>query len=203
MKKEILSIVMISVCLFAIIVSPLATSVYASTPAWTVTLSASVGAYKSQPTILGVADNATDGFDTEYDAVLPPPPPTGVESYFWYPTNPSSPVDLRKLSTSIIPPSGNMNWTYKVHTIGVNGTVLIKWTNIPPQYNAYMIDSNGTILADMTTLTQYSYTQDMDVTITFTMNFVPEFPTGLLLIIVALFPLICILKKKTARMRVP
>lgn len=203
MKKEILPTTMIFVCFFAITLMPLVANVHASTPTWTVTLSAFVGTCTSQPTILGVADDTTEGFDTEYDAVLPPPPPMGIESYFWYSANPSSPVNLQKLTTSIVPPSSNMGWEYKVHTIGVNGTLLIKWTSIPPQYNGYLINnSDGTILADMTRVTQYSYAQDMDVTVTFTTHIViSEFPTGLLPIISALFLFICALKKKTIRAR--
>jgi hypothetical protein len=136
---------------------------------------------------LGVANDATNGFDVAYDAAAPPAPADGIISYFAYPLDPTP--ALRKLSTSIIPPSGNMNWTLKVQTVGETGTLVLNWTAIPGGYSAKIWDStNTTILADMTQTTQYSTTADADVTITFTVNFViPEFPIAPIIALVVFF----------------
>jgi len=58
---------------------------------WDVVLTASLDIY-NDVSEFGVRNDATDGFNTAYDALDPPEPPgSGVISYFWYPDNPSSP----------------------------------------------------------------------------------------------------------------
>ena len=146
----------------------------ASITEWDVVLTASIDVY-SDVSEFGVRVGATEGFDSAYDGVDPPSPPVGVVSYFWYPDNPTTPVDLRKLSVSKIPPSPPMAWTYNVTPVGIGGTMTIEWSasdiaNIPPGYNVYLMDSGGSVLADMRTVTEYNFTADEDVTYDFTIQ---------------------------------
>lgn len=186
MRKRIIPLALASIVLLVILALPLTARVHAATD-WIVTLTARLGTYKSV-TVLGVANDATNSFDTAYDRVAPPYPLKGVYSYFWYPTNPSSPADLRALSTSIIPSSTNMNWNLSLMAVGLDGSMLLNWTRIPPQYNAYIMDSAGTVLADMTETSEYSYSASMNVTITFKINFViPDLPIGPVLALAVCF----------------
>jgi hypothetical protein len=189
MKRRIASTVIVSAILFALVSSFLAVRVNASTT-WTVNLQASLGVYSST-TVLGVASDATDGFDTTYDAIAPIAPPTGVYSYFYYPSNPSTPVDYRKLSTSIIPPSDSMNWTLRIQPFGLDGTMKLNWTAIPAQIDqAYIMDSTGTtILANMKLVTEYSYAASDSMMVVFRVSFfvIPEFPIGAIVAVVACF----------------
>jgi hypothetical protein len=193
MKKGI-SLLMISTLLVVLLASSLAGQVKAAS-GWRVTITASLASYTSD-TVLGVETDATDGFDTAYDQLVSPAPMTGVYSYFYYPSNPSSPVDLRKLSTSVIPESPSMTWTLRVQPIGLDGTMTLSWTTIPPQYNGYIKDSTGTTtLADMNAVSQYQYEADADIIIVFQVNLViPEYPHGILLALTLCFASYGILK---------
>jgi len=140
-------------------------------PEWDVVLTASKEGY-SDASDFGVRSDATDGFDPACDEIDPPAPPVGVVSYFWYPNNPSSPVDLRKLSTSKIPPSSLMTWTCKVKPVAIDGTMTISWTAqdisaIPPEYYVFLLNSEGKIVANMRAVTEYSFTAESDTTYTF------------------------------------
>lgn len=189
MNRRIVSIVLVSAILFVLMASLFAARVYAS-PTWTVTLVARLGPYTST-TILGVADDATNGFETTYDAIAPPAPPEGVFSYFWYPSNPTF---EQKLSTSIIPPSSDMTWTLRVLPSAINSTqygdtMVLNWTALPPQYSGYIKNSGGTtILADMSLFTEYSYSAENDILVTFRVNLViPELPIGSVLALAVCF----------------
>jgi len=186
-KKKTLPLVMFSILFLVVMASPFVARVYAA-PTWTVTLVAKLGAYTGT-TILGVANDATEGFDIAYDAYAPLAPPTGVWSYFWHPSNPSGPPDARRLSTSIIPPAPNMNWTLRVTPYGLDGTMVLNWTTIPAQYSAYIMDSTGTTtLADMTQVSEYSYSASDSVMVAYRVNFViPEFPIAPMLALALCF----------------
>jgi hypothetical protein len=139
---------------------------------WDVVLTASKEGY-SDASDFGVRSDATDGFDPACDEIDPPAPPVGVVSYFWYPNNPSSPVDLRKLSTSKIPLYPLMTWTYKVKPVAIDGTMTISWTAqdisaIPPEYYVFLLNSEGKIVANMRAVTEYSFTAASDTAYTFT-----------------------------------
>lgn len=139
---------------------------------WDISLTASSKEGYSDISRFGVRIGSTAGFDKTHDAVDPPAPVAGVVSYFWYLGNPSSPADLRKLSKSMIPPSDNLAWTYKVRPVGIDGTMVINWTAkavtaIPPEYNVLLLDSAGTAVADMRKVTQYSFTAEPDTTYSF------------------------------------
>jgi len=159
--------------LFAISVE-LVALVNASATEWDVVLTASIDVY-SDVSEFGVRVGATEGFDAAYDQVDPPSPPVGVVSYFWYPSNPATPVDLRRLSVSMIPPSSPMTWTYNVRPVSIGGTIVIAWSasdiaTIPTEFSVYLSDSSGSILADMRVVTEYSFTADADTTYDFTVQ---------------------------------
>jgi parallel beta-helix repeat protein len=118
---------------------------------------------------------ATAGFDQAFDSIDPPAPPAGIVSCFWHSANPSAPVDLRKLSTSKVPPSDHMNWTYRVKTVGISGTLNITWDGqsiaaIPSKYSILLLNSTGATLADMRNTTQYSFLATADTEYTFTVK---------------------------------
>jgi hypothetical protein len=190
MKKSALPPAVFSAILLVMLASPFAARVHAANATWAVKLVASNGTYSST-TVLGVADDATEGFDPTYDSLTPPQPTTGVYSYFWYPNNPHNSVDYRKLSTSIIPPSANMNWNLSVEPIGISDPITLSWNSTPSGYKAYIINfSDNSVLADMTNTlgNQYSFHAADSVIITFTVNIaVPELPTGPILVLAACF----------------
>lgn len=138
---------------------------------WDIALTASKQGY-SDTCRLGFRIGSTTSFDKNWDEADPPAPVTGVASYLWCPNNPSSPADLRRLSTSIIPPCDNVAWTYKVRPVGIDGTATINWTGesvapIPSKYSVMLLDSAGTAVADMRKTTEYSFAAESDVTYTF------------------------------------
>jgi len=144
---------------------------------WDVILTASVDVY-NDVSEFGVRDDATDGFDTAYDALEPPEPPgSGVISYFWYPDNPTSPVDMRRLSTSKIPPPSPWSWTYVVRAKAVSGTMMISWSAedidaIPGNYEVYLYCPDATI-TDMRDQVEYSFLAESEVEYTFMIQVEP------------------------------
>lgn len=191
MKKNI-TLLIISSLLIAGLAIPIVSQVKAD-GGWRVTITASIDTYTSV-TVLGVETDATDGFDTAYDKAVTLPPPEGIYSFFYYPSN--SPSYLQKLSTSVIPESPSMTWTLHVEPVGLSGTVTLSWTDIPSQYSGYIKDSDGTTtLADMTSVSQYQYSAAADVTIVFQVNLVvPEYPLGIILALTVCFASYGILK---------
>ena len=141
---------------------------------WNVVLTATKEGYRDDSEF-GVRNDATEGFDTAYDALDPPDPPTGVVSYFWYPDNPTTPVNLQKLSKSKIAPSQYMNWTYEVKPVNIDGLLLVNWTtediaSIPSEYSVHLLNSAEQVVADMREVTEYSFTAESGITYTFTIK---------------------------------
>jgi hypothetical protein len=150
---------------------------YATTmPEWDLSVNAHVGAY-SDLSRIGVRLDSTTGYDHAFDDVNPPAPPKGVDSYSWYPNNPASPIDLQKLSTSMVPPSIDMNWTYAVTTIGTSGTMTIDWSSqsvnsIPEEFLVLLLDSQGKTIANMRETSTYDFAGQVDQTYLFTIRVV-------------------------------
>ena len=147
----------------------LASVVFASE--WSFSLTSSVGGYQSEAT-LGIIDDATFGFDDEVGDQASPPGFTGVEAYFWYPDNPSSPADFRKLSTSYQPVEYPCNWTLRVHTFtGTSGNTILSWNSteiesIPANYSVML--STPTHDVDMRTTFSYNWNSTEESTYIFT-----------------------------------
>ena len=138
---------------------------------WRASLSVDV-AGSSAGLVLGLDEEATVGFDAEVgDTLVSPAPPSGVSAYFHYPDNPSSPVDLRKLSTSLLPVEYPAEWALKVQTIGVSGDAILNWSTseidaISVNYSVTLDTPSGGV--DMREVSQYSWNADADTTYTFT-----------------------------------
>jgi len=121
--------------------------------------------------VLGLDEEATVGFDAEVgDTLVSPAPPSGVSAYFHYPDNPSSQVDLRKLSTSLLPVEYPAGWTLKVQTIGVSGDASLNWSSseidaIPVNYTVTLDTPSGDV--DMRSGDSYGWAADADTTYTF------------------------------------
>jgi len=143
---------------------------------WNVTLAVDVGGYDSEATF-GVRENATAGFDEDAGDQAAPPGFTGVEAYFWYPENPTSPADLRKLSTSFHPVDYPINWTLKVHTFsGTSGNTTLTWNSteidgIPSNYSVTLYTTQD---VNMRTAHSYSWESTEDTTYYFTILVSPE-----------------------------
>jgi hypothetical protein len=197
--KRVISLATVTLILTVIVISAFAGQARAAVPDWQVTITATCQGFSSNA-ILGVASDATDGFDTAYDALVPPNPQVGVVSEFFYPSNPSTPVDQRRLSTSIIPESPSMTWTLRVTPIATNdpSPMVLTWTTLPSGYSAYIKDSSGaTILADMTQVTQYQYSASEGIRITMQVNLVvPEYPIGIMIAMGACFAGYAVFKKR-------
>jgi hypothetical protein len=139
---------------------------------WTLTVTAASGSYTSTCTF-GVnsgASSVSSGFDQTYDQVVPPPPPTGVYSYLYFPDFSSSPVDLQDLSTSIIAPTDSWTWTYCVENIGATGTVVVSWTSGNIVTTSMTLQPTGAASVNMLTTSQYSFTATQGQTYTFTIT---------------------------------
>jgi hypothetical protein len=179
MKKRIIPLIMISTIFAVLVVSAFATQAQAAIT-WQVTITASCSSYSSN-TILGVASDATNGYDPAYDVIVGAPPGPGVSAVY------SHLDDV--YSTSIKPPASSMTWNLKVTPFVVSGDMQLSWTSIPAQYSAYIKDSTGTtILADMTVVSQYTYSSTASVQVWFQVNFViPEFPISAIIALAVCF----------------
>jgi hypothetical protein len=122
--------------------------------------------------------DATNGFDENLGDLVLPPGFSGVESYFYHPDNPSSPVNLGKLYASYLPEEYPANWSFKVHTFaGVSGEATLSWsasdiTDIPSNYTVNLDTPTDTV--DMREATQYTWTSEEDTTYTFTITLTSE-----------------------------
>ena len=138
---------------------------------WDIGLTSSISGY-SDVTRIGVRFSATTGFDTAIDAINPPQSPAGVDGYIWCPSNPVSPVDLTKLKTSMVAPQQDINYTYKIDTIGTSGSLTISWTSqelstIPQQYGVFLLDPLGNTIANMRNVNSYSFAATADQSYSF------------------------------------
>ena len=144
---------------------------------WSASLSVDV-AGSSADLIIGLDEEATVGFDVGVgDALVSPAPPNGVSAYLDHPDNPSSPVDLRKLSTSLLPVEYPAEWTLKVQTIGVSGEASINWSSseidaIPFNYSVTLDTPSGGV--DMRSGDSYGWVADADTTYTFMISITSE-----------------------------
>jgi len=144
---------------------------------WSASLSVDVVG-SSAGIVLGLDEEATVGFDAGAgDALVSPAPPSGVSAYFHYPDNPSSPVDKRKLSTSLLPVTYPAEWILKVQTIGVSGDAILNWSSseidaIPVNYSVTLDTPSGRV--DMRSANQYSWNADADTTYSFTVSVTSE-----------------------------
>ena len=140
---------------------------------WNLSLTATLDIYYDV-SILGTNSSATDGFDVEFDQIDTIAPPTGIATYFYYPDKPISPVNLQKLSTSIIPPAQTMSWTYKISTIDVAGPITINWSlseidAIPVELGVFLVCPDDSIL-NMRTTNSYTFLGESNTTYTFMIN---------------------------------
>ena len=121
--------------------------------------------------VVGVNEAATDGFDTAYDQIDPITPPIGMVSYLYYPDNPFSPVNLQKLSKSIMTPASLITWTYKVAPISVSGSLTLSWdlldiAEVPPEYEITLSCPDDSIV-NMRDIQSYTFSAESDTTYTF------------------------------------
>src|SRR5208283_4075175 len=139
---------------------------------WTLTVTAASGSYTSTCTfgVNSSASSVSSGFDQTYDQVVPPPPPTGVYSYLYYPNNSASPVDLQDLSTSLIAPTDSWTWTYCLENIGATGTVVVSWTSGNIVTTSMTLQPTGAASVNMLTTSQYSFTATQGQTYTFSLT---------------------------------
>ena len=111
----------------------------------------------SDDAIFGVRPDATTGFDSAYDIPEPPPPvePPYVQSFFYYPGNPST---LRRLHRSCIPPEDNMEWPLRVSFSNGTNNITLSWNleNVPAGY-AVLLYKGEILVADMRAVDNYTF----------------------------------------------
>jgi len=127
--------------------------------------------------IFGVSENATRWFDEDYDDVIPPTPPSGIVSYLWHPENPTSPMDQRKLSKSILPVFYPATWELRVIPIGISGECTITWDSTAllsiPENNSVMLETpTGDV--NMRIKDSYTWTVEEGVTYSFSIIVSPQ-----------------------------
>lgn len=132
---------------------------------WEIQLNSTIDTYTDN-SFFGIRNDATNNFDTAYDLIDPPPPVTGLVSYFYHPNNPASPVNMQKLSTSIIPSSNLMSWQLQIIPNSLSGELTIKWTEqdingIPETFDVILKGPTGDLI-NMKQITQYTFTAIAD-----------------------------------------
>ena len=125
----------------------------------------------------------TDGANSSFngavgDQLHPPPSPSGIEAYFYYPDESSGPyVDYTKLHVSYLGVDYPANWTLKVHpstsvfSPNANGTVVMEWNTIDvdtisSNYTVTLVAPDATEI-DMRSYGAYSFSADEDSYYTF------------------------------------
>lgn len=112
-----------------------------------------------------------NGFDPNYDQIVPPNPISGVSSYFFAANNPTAPINEQRLSTYIIQPADSMAWEYNVINIDQNGIATLSWnvsSTFPSIYSADLMDAvNGNRLASLKGNAQYQFTATSGTTSNF------------------------------------
>ncbi|MDP6049258.1 MAG: hypothetical protein QGG23_07450 [Candidatus Bathyarchaeota archaeon] len=157
--------------------TPQSNTSHLTTGEWTVFLLVDVGESSALDASFGMKTDATNGFDENLGELVLPPGFAGVESYFYHPDNPSSPVNLRKLYASYLPEEYPANWTLKVHLFtsvfspNVNGSVVMEWNTtdvdtISSNYTVTLVAPDATEI-DMRSYGAYSFSADEDSYYTF------------------------------------
>jgi hypothetical protein len=203
MKNKLIATILFS----ALILCTLALSAVTlalTAPDWSVTLTAATGIYTNNLTVFGSSPLATPNWNIAYDTTALPNPPTGINSWFLFPSNPAADT---LLYTSIMPTSSGATWDYQLQTSGgVSGTTTISWSTtsvVPSGFTVYLMDTTGTtILANMRTTTQYQFTAaagqlyDFKVVIA-PASQLPEYPIGALAAISAGIAALLVYKRKS------
>ena len=118
----------------------------------------------------GVEEGATSGFDQSTDQLAPSPAPSGLNNYFYYASNPTSPVDLTRLTTSLIGFGELSEWDMVVDIpVGLTGLVEVGWDNTmfdqwPGSVSVTLETPGGDV--DMRTLDTYTWTSSGDESVT-------------------------------------
>ena len=174
MRKQVkLTLLLFTLLLTSNATTPLQPTSQASNT-FSLTIDVSTLGYTDTST-LGTAEDATEEFDPKWDTVETPAPPRGITSYLWYPGNPASPVDLRKLSTSMIPWSGNMTWTLHVKAIAISGQAALTWNpsetgQLSSTHEIHLLDGEGKAPIDMRSASRIVFNADEGATYTFTVQ---------------------------------
>jgi len=138
---------------------------------WNISISVGVGIYTAMNATFGMRDGANSSFNAGVGDNLLPPGYAGVESYFYYPAEVSSPIDYRKLIVSYLSVDYPANWTLRVHTFtGVSGLTTMDWNAteveaIPGDYAVTLVTPTGDV--DMIDLGSYEWTAEEEMTYTF------------------------------------
>ncbi|NMG82969.1 MAG: hypothetical protein GIS02_02035 [Methanosarcinales archaeon] len=124
MKKRIVALIVFVIA--SVIFMPLA--LCAET--WKIDLNITSESGPLDVATFGIAQNATDGFDTAFDDFQAPIPPAEsyMRAYFYYPSNPEF---KRELTTSYIAPVDLLNWSLQIEYKGSGSTnVTITWSPV-------------------------------------------------------------------------
>jgi len=127
--------------------------------------------YTSLNATFGMIDGATGSFDMDSDLFLPPGF-AGVESYFYYPDEPSGNPNPQMLYVSFLDELYPANWTFVVHTFsGVSGDAVMAWNvtdfdEIPGEYAVTLVTPTAVYL-NMRSISEYVWSVDASSEYTF------------------------------------
>ena len=119
----------------------------------------------------GAKDGASDAYDSgEGDEIAPPDPLTGINAYFYYPSNPPF---QKNLVMSVTGPAASITWPLVVKMVGETGAadITISWPDISSVPAGYAFlelqDTEGTTLADMKSFDHYTFSASQGQTYSF------------------------------------
>jgi Divergent InlB B-repeat domain len=139
----------------------------------TVTTNPNVGSVPGEGSHFGfgASDGASDGYSSgEGDEIAPPDPMTGINAYFYYPTNPQF---QKNLIMSVTGPAASITWPLVVKMVGETGDadMTISWpdvSSVPAKYVVLELqDTGGSTLADMRSVDHYTFSSSQGQTYNF------------------------------------
>ncbi len=130
---------------------------------WNLRLNASVDTLHTNNQLLGVAVNATDGYDFDFDLPIPATPPTNyLQLYFPHPewANPLGSNFSQDFRAVHDLSDANLQWDFEVITdkIGLPVTLDLFQEQIPAGYGKILYDLDNGQKTVLTDTTQYIYT---------------------------------------------
>ncbi len=128
---------------------------------WTLNLFAQAGDYVTNGVAIGSHEEASDGFDLEFDFPTPPGSPDGQPVRAWFQRDDWDEDIGSNFSYDIRAPlTGTTEWTLNVQP-NEPGEVVIGWTGVfgqlPENYRAFLIDRANNRAVDMMKLYGYKF----------------------------------------------
>jgi len=140
---------------------------------WSVRLVVRVDGYR-ESRFFGLRDDATSGFDLDYDLAVPPDPPVGISAYFSYPDNL---FYFQKMASSYLESAESASWELKIKPIGVSGEVTVSWSlsevsGVPDGYSLRLSSASASV--NMRVVDEFSWVSEQNVLYSLEITFEKE-----------------------------